>query len=178
MAEKITLEEALRENKELKAKIAELTEMVNYLQKQLFGKKAEKLSAGQLDLFDDKEQETAPTNDSTVEKLTTTVTSHQRKCKSKESRKEWLDCLEQVEELHQLSKQELTCDQCGQMMMVTANMNSIVKLNWFLPTCAAKSYVLKRLDANTVKIRKPAMMYLFRQRRHSLCFHTVTFQAR
>ncbi|RXA54154.1 hypothetical protein [Limosilactobacillus mucosae] len=38
MAEKITLEEALRENKELKAKIAELTEMVNYLQKQLFGK--------------------------------------------------------------------------------------------------------------------------------------------
>lgn len=118
MAEKITLEEALRENKELKAKIAELTEMVNYLQKQLFGKKTEKLSAGQLDLFDDKEQETAPTNDSTVEKLTTTVTSHQRKCKSKESRKEWLDCLEQVEELHQLSKQELTCDQCGQMMTV------------------------------------------------------------
>ena len=53
MAEKITLEEALRENKELKAKIAELTEMVNYLQKQLFGKKTEKLSAGQLDLFDD-----------------------------------------------------------------------------------------------------------------------------
>ena len=50
MAEKITLEEALRENKELKAKIAELTEMVNYLQKQLFGKKTEKLSAGQLDL--------------------------------------------------------------------------------------------------------------------------------
>lgn len=47
-----------------------------------------------------------------------TVTSHQRKCKSKESRKEWLDCLEQVEELHQLSKQELTCDQCGQMMTV------------------------------------------------------------
>lgn len=118
MAEKITLEEALRENKELKAKIAELTEMVNYLQKQLFGKKTEKLSAGQLDLFDDKEQETTPTNDSTVEKLTTTVTSHQRKCKSKESRKEWLDCLEQVEELHQLSKQELTCDQCGQMMTV------------------------------------------------------------
>ena len=39
MAEKITLEEALRENKELKAQIAELTEMVNYLQKQLFGKK-------------------------------------------------------------------------------------------------------------------------------------------
>ena len=75
--------------------------MVNYLQKQLFGKKAEKLSAGQLDLFDDKEQENVPTNDSTVEKLTTTVTSHQRKCKSKESRKEWLDCLEQVEELHQ-----------------------------------------------------------------------------
>ena len=84
MAEKITLEEALRENKELKAKIAELTEMVNYLQKQLFGKKTEKLSVGQLDLFDDKEQETAPTNDSTVEKLTTTVTSHQRKCKSKD----------------------------------------------------------------------------------------------
>ena len=50
--------------------------------------------------------------------MTTTVTSHQRKCKSKESRKEWLDCLEQVEELHQLSKQELTCDQCGQMMTV------------------------------------------------------------
>ena len=43
MAENITLEEALRENKELKAKIAELTEMVNYLQKQLFGKKTEKL---------------------------------------------------------------------------------------------------------------------------------------
>ena len=118
MAEKITLEEALRENKELKAKIAELTEMVNYLQKQLFGKKTEKLSAGQLDLFDDNEQETVPTNDSTVEKLTTTVTSHQRKCKSKESRKQLLDCLEQVEELHQLSEQELTCDQCGQMMTV------------------------------------------------------------
>ena len=38
MAEKITLVEALHENKELKAKVAELTEMVNYLQKQLFGK--------------------------------------------------------------------------------------------------------------------------------------------
>lgn len=177
MAEKITLEEALRENKELKAKIAELTEMVNYLQKQLFGKKTEKLSAGQLDLFDDKEQETASTNDSTVEKLTTTVTSHQRKCKSKESRKEWLDCLEQVEELHQLSKQELTCDQCGQMMTVIGKHEQYREVK-FLPTCAAKSYVLKRLDANTVKIRKPAMMYLFRQRRHSLCFHTVTFQAR
>ena len=35
MAEKITLEEALRENKELKAKIAELTEMVNFLEKKL-----------------------------------------------------------------------------------------------------------------------------------------------
>lgn len=39
MAEKITLVEALHENKELKTKVAELTEMVNYLQKQLFGKK-------------------------------------------------------------------------------------------------------------------------------------------
>ena len=61
--------------------------------------------------------------------------------------------------------------------MVTANMNSIVKLNWFLPICAVKSHVLKRLDANTVKIRKLAMMYSFRQRRHSPCFHTVIFQS-
>lgn len=39
MTEKITLEEALRQNKELREEVARLTEIVNYLQKQLFGKK-------------------------------------------------------------------------------------------------------------------------------------------
>lgn len=90
-----------------------------------------------MDLFDDKEQETAPTNDSIVEKLTTTVTSHQRKCKSKESRKQWLDCLEQVEELHQLSEQELTCDQYGQMMTVIGKHEQYREVK-LVPTCAAK----------------------------------------
>lgn len=40
MAEKITLEEALRENKELKAKIAELTEIVKLSAKATFWKKS------------------------------------------------------------------------------------------------------------------------------------------
>lgn len=118
MTEKITLEEALRQNKELREEVARLTEIVNYLQKQLFGKKTEKLSSGQLNLFDGQVQETASEQDSSVETRSIVVASHQRKCKPQKSREQYLDSLEQVEELHKLTKQELTCVQCGELMKV------------------------------------------------------------
>ena len=118
MTEKITLEEALRQNKELREEVARLTEIVNYLQKQLFGKKTEKLSSGQLNLFDGQVQETASEQDSSAETRSIVVASHQRKCKPQKSREQYLNSLEQVEELHKLTKQELTCVQCGELMKV------------------------------------------------------------
>ena len=112
-------EKLLQENDDLKQIIKEQKEIIEQLKQLLYGKKTEKMpvNENQTSLFDDQELDEMAEEveyDEVVEKTTKTVVRHHKKPEGK--RKKYLDKLEQVDQLHALSQQDLICPDCHQAM--------------------------------------------------------------
>ena len=114
-------EKLLQEIEELKRINKEQDEIIKYLKQLLFGKKTEKMpvNENQTSLFDDKELDEMAEDveyDEVVEKTTKAVVRHHSKKPEVSKRKKYLDKLEQVDQLHALSQQDLICPDCHQAM--------------------------------------------------------------
>jgi len=101
--------------------IHEQNETIKLLQQQIFGKKTEKIviNENQTSLFDDEELDKMSENeeyDEVVEKTTKAVVRHHSKKPEVGKRKKYLDKLEQVDQIHALSQQDLICPDCHQEM--------------------------------------------------------------
>ena len=107
--------------KNLNQTIHEQNETIKLLQQQIFGKKTEKIviNENQTSLFDDEELDKMSENeeyDEVVEKTTKAVVRHHSKKPEVGKRKKYLDKLEQVDQIHALSQQDLICPDCHQEM--------------------------------------------------------------
>ena len=116
-------EKLLQENDDLKQIIKEQKEIIEQLKQLLYGKKTEKIpvNENQTSLFDDEELDEMAEEveyDEVVEKTTKTVVRHHSKKAKVGKRKKYLDKLEQVDQVHALSQQDLICPDCHQEMVV------------------------------------------------------------
>lgn len=114
-------EKLLQENDDLKQIIKEQKEIIEQLKQLLYGKKTEKIpvNENQTSLFDDEELDEMAEEveyDEVVEKTTKTVVRHHSKKAKVGKRKKYLDKLEQVDQVHALSQQDLICPDCHQEM--------------------------------------------------------------
>lgn len=105
-------EKLLQENDDLKQIIKEQKEIIEQLKQLLYGKKTEKIpvNENQTSLFDDEELDEMAEEveyDEVVEKTTKTVVRHHSKKAKVGKRKKYLDKLEQVDQVHALSQQDL-----------------------------------------------------------------------
>ena len=106
------------ENAVLKDTVAELQMQLNWLKKQVFGKKSEKScslmnDADQLSMFSD-----GPAENTVVSNKEKTVTVPEHTRKARRTHDEWMNSLEVKEELHKLNPEDLVCDKCGSEMKI------------------------------------------------------------
>ena len=110
---------ALRnENVALKESLDELQMQLNWLKKQVFGKKSEKTSSlmgddNQLSMFSDASEESNPSSN---DDKTVIVPAHKRK--AKRTHDDWMNSLKVEEVLHKLNPEDLKCEKCGSEMII------------------------------------------------------------
>ena len=110
---------ALRnENVALKESLDELQMQLNWLKKQVFGKKSEKTSSlmgddNQLSMFSDASEESTPSSN---DDKTVIVPAHKRK--AKRTHDDWMNSLKVEEVLHKLNPEDLKCEKCGSEMII------------------------------------------------------------
>lgn len=119
----MTREELIQENKELKKTIKELEEKIRLFEQLLFGKKTEKHiiedNVNQLSLFNDSKLDQLSEDveyDEVVKETRIRVVRHHCKKDESSKRKAYLDGLEQVEDVNELSEQDLICPDCQNKM--------------------------------------------------------------
>ena len=103
---------------QLRNENAVLQMQLNWLKKQVFGKKSEKScslmnDADQLSMFSD-----GPAENTAVSNKEKTVTVPEHTRKARRTHDEWMNSLEVKEELHKLDPEDLVCDKCGSEMKI------------------------------------------------------------